>query len=64
MSSQFCAGASGACDKTGAHAAAPAFGADRLIAKPFRRHDLLGAVRALVGPANPVDCATHARQRA
>ena len=33
--------------------AARALGARKLIAKPFTREDLLGAVRALLGPAHP-----------
>src|SRR5882672_6098310 len=45
MSAQFRPGLAGSSQ------AARALGARKLIAKPFTRQDLLGAVRALIGPA-------------
>jgi len=45
MSGQFRAGLAGAC------AAAQALGAQRVVAKPFTRDELLGAVRAVIGSA-------------
>jgi len=47
ISAQFRPGLAGSCR------AARALGARKLIAKPFTREDLLGAVRALLGPAHP-----------
>jgi DNA-binding response OmpR family regulator len=45
MSAQFRPGL--ACSAGAAHA----LGVDKLVCKPFAREDLLGAVRALIGPA-------------